>query len=250
MEINESLVDILCNCNYVVVLTGAGVSAESGIKTFRDPDGLWAKFNPAELASIEGFMANPQRVWDWYQYRREVIHNAEPNPGHYSIAEMEKIFPRFTLITQNVDRLHQRAGSANVVELHGNIIENHCFNCKRPYLEEIDFHDNTIPRCQFCGGLIRPSVVWFGELLPFEALKLAEEASEECDVFFSVGTSAEVYPAAGLPLIAKRSGAIVVEVNPNPTSLTHYADFVIQASSGKALPLLVSKIKERKGGMI
>lgn len=250
MQIEENLIDILCNCNYVVVLTGAGVSAESGIKTFRDPDGLWAKFNPTELASIEGFMANPQRVWEWYRYRREIVYRAQPNSGHYSIAKMEKLFSQFTLITQNVDRLHQKAGSTNVIELHGNIIENHCFDCGTPYVGETDLENNEIPRCRACGGLVRPSVVWFGELLPADALKLAEESSEECDVFFSVGTSAEVYPAANLPLIAKYAGATVVEVNPNPTALSYYADFKLQAPSGEALPILVSKIIERKGGKI
>ncbi len=245
--IPDELIEILSKANYVAVLTGAGVSAESGIKTFRDPDGLWAKFNPAELASIDGFMSNPQRVWEWYQYRREVVNNSLPNPGHYALVEMERIFPQFVLITQNVDRLHQRAGSTNVIELHGNIMDNHCFSCKKPYFGGIDLSEGKLPRCPHCGGMIRPSVVWFGEMLPVDALEAAENAASECEVFFSIGTSAEVYPAAGLPYYAKRNGAIVVEVNPNRTSLSAFADYVIPEKSGVVLPLLVEKLKEKKG---
>lgn len=247
MEIPEKLIDELSKANFVVVLTGAGVSAESGISTFRDPDGLWAKFNPMELASIDGFLSNPQKVWEWYQYRRDVLHKAKPNAGHFAIAEMEKIFPKFTLITQNVDRLHQSAGSKNVVELHGNIIENHCFNCKKPYYGEVILPNGEIPHCPECGGLIRPSVVWFGEMLPFESLHLAEIASQECDFFFSIGTSAEVYPAASLPYIAKRNGAIIVEINPKLTQLSPYADFRIHETSAKSLPEIVKLVKIRKG---
>lgn len=247
MEIPEMLIEILSKANNIAVLTGAGISAESGISTFRDPDGLWAKFNPMELASIEGFMSNPQRVWDWYQYRRKVVYEAKPNPGHYALVEMEKIFPQFTLITQNVDRLHQKAGSKNVIELHGNIIENHCFNCKLPYEKEIDLESGTIPRCPKCGGLIRPSVVWFGEMLPPDALEMAEISARECEIFFSIGTSAEVFPAANLPYIAKHSGATLVEVNPNPTVLSPFVDFKISETSAKSLPKIVELLKKTKG---
>lgn len=246
MNIPNELIEKLARANYVVVLTGAGVSAESGISTFRDPDGLWVKFNPVELASIEGFLSNPQRVWDWYQYRREVLQKAKPNAGHYAIVEMERMFPQFKLITQNVDRLHQSAGSTNVIELHGNIIENHCFDCKKLYYGEVSFPNGVIPRCPECGGLIRPSVVWFGEMLPVDALRDAELAAEECDVFFSIGTSAEVYPAASLPYIAKRNGALIIEVNPNFTQLTKLVDFHIQETSAKALPVIVDLVKKIK----
>ncbi len=246
MHIPPNLIEALAEANYVAVLTGAGISAESGIKTFRDPDGLWAKFNPMELASIDGFMSNPQRVWEWYQYRREIINKAQPNPGHYALVEFEKIFPQFTLITQNVDRLHQKAGSSNVIELHGNILENHCFSCKEPYHGETDLPEGHIPRCPICGGMIRPSVVWFGEALPIDALEQAEQAAMECDVFFSIGTSAEVYPAANLPYVAKRSGAILVEVNPNPTVLSPYVDYKISLSSAVGLPKIVEALKELK----
>lgn len=248
MDIPSDLIEVLAKANYLAVLTGAGISAESGIKTFRDPDGLWAKFNPMELASIEGFMSNPQRVWEWYQYRREIVNRARPNPGHYSLVELEKIFPQFTLITQNVDRLHQKAGSNNVIELHGNILENHCFTCKEPFYGETDLPEGEIPRCPHCGGMIRPSVVWFGEMLPLDALEMAEQAAVDCDVFFSVGTSAEVYPAANLPYIAKRSGAVLVEVNPNSTVLSPYVDFKISLSSAVGLPKIVEALKELKRG--
>jgi NAD-dependent deacetylase len=243
MEISKNILEALKKAKYIAVLTGAGVSAESGIKTFRDPDGLWAKLNPMELASVDGFMSNPEIVWDWYQHRREIVNNSMPNPGHYALAEMEGLFPKFTLITQNVDRLHQRAGSKNVLELHGNIIENHCFNCKKPYEGEVTLPDKKLPRCPECGGMIRPSVVWFGEMLPIDALSGAEEAACNCDVFFSVGTSAEVYPAANLPLLAKDNGAFVVEVNPNITPISRYVDARIPFASGLGLPGIIEKLK-------
>ncbi len=241
MEIPDILIERLKNAKHVAVLTGAGVSAESGIKTFRDPDGLWAKFNPAELASIDGFISNPDLVWSWYQHRVEMINNAKPNPGHFAIAEMEKIFADFTLITQNVDRLHQRAGSRNVLELHGNIVENHCFDCKKPFTGKTDLPNNELPKCTHCGGRIRPSVVWFGEMLPPQAIDSANRAAQNCDVFFSVGTSAEVFPAANLPYVAKRRGAFVVEVNPNETKLSRDADIHLKGASGEVLPLLLEK---------
>lgn len=244
MEIASELVQTVKKAKYVAVLTGAGVSAESGIATFRDPDGLWAKLNPAELASVDGFMSNPKLVWSWYQHRRDIVHSTEPNKGHYAIAEMEKVFPEFALITQNVDRLHQSAGSNDVVELHGNIIENHCQKCKKPFLGETTLPDGELPRCSECGGMIRPSVVWFGENLPFEAMAKSEEIVENCDLFFSVGTSAEVYPAAALPVKAKQYGATLIEVNPNKTAISHYADFRLEAPSGIALPILLEKLKE------
>lgn len=239
LEIPEILLKRLVRANSIAILTGAGVSAESGIKTFRDPDGLWAKFNPAELASADGFMSNPELVWQWYQMRRDVIADSKPNPGHFAIAEMQKLFDDCSVITQNVDQLHQRAGAVNVIELHGNIIDNHCFDCKKPYHGETTLPGKTLPVCPYCGGRIRPSVVWFGEMLPYAALQQAEEASVRAEIFFSVGTSAEVYPAANLPYIAKQNGAFVVEVNPNKTSLTQYANVHLAAPSGEALPRML-----------
>lgn len=244
MEIPSELLKKLKNARHVAALTGAGVSAESGIKTFRDPDGLWAKFNPQELASVDGFMANPELVWEWYQHRRSIVNSAEPNEGHYALAEMEKLFPEFTLITQNVDRLHQRAGSMRAFELHGNIIENHCQSCKEPFGGETALPKGELPRCTECGGMVRPSVVWFGEMLPYEALAGAEEAAIASDVFFTIGTSAEVYPAAFLPVQAGQSGAYVIEINPNETGFSRHADYCIRAPFAVAMPELLEKYKQ------
>ncbi len=241
--INE-VAKILRKVRKVALLTGAGVSAESGIATFRDPDGLWAKFNPMELASMKGFTSNPQLVWEWYQYRRKIIANVQPNAGHYAIAEMEKMFEFFSLATQNVDRLHHRAGSRNVIELHGNIIENYCIKCGEYYKKEINVEDNSLPKCESCGGQIRPAVVWFGEMLPEEALSNAYDASQIAEVYFSIGTSAEVYPAADLPRHAKRNGAVLIEINPNQTVLSGFVDFKIAEPSAVALPKLLKLLKE------
>jgi len=191
-------------------------------------------------------MSNPDMVWSWYQHRREIINTTKPNPGHFAIAEMQDMFTKFTLITQNVDRLHQKAGSKKVYELHGNIIENHCFKCKEPFDDEIDYESKSPPLCKLCGGMIRPSVVWFGEMLPYETLKYAQEASAGSDIFFSVGTSAEVYPAADLPMIALRNGAYVVEVNPNQTVLSKYVHARLDEPSGIALPILLEMLKKYK----
>lgn len=241
---SNDLLTTLRTAQRVAVLTGAGISAESGVATFRDPDGLWAKFRPEELASMDGFLKNPALVWEWYQARREVIDRVKPNPGHVALAQMQDFYEQrgasFTLITQNVDRLHQSAGSRSVLELHGNIIENYCSRCKEPheYVYAANPAQKEPPRCSYCGGMIRPAVVWFGEMLPADALEAAAEAASTCDVMFSIGTSAEVYPAAGLPLEAKRNGALFIEVNPNETALSRYADVRIAAPSGEALPVL------------
>lgn len=224
------------------VLTGAGVSAESGVATFRDPNGLWAQFRPEELASMEGFLANPQRVWQWYQYRRHVLESVQPNPAHYALARLEQIVPELTLITQNVDRLHQRAGSRRVLELHGNLEDNHCSRCNAPYHQPINPDAPSPPQCPVCGGFIRPSVVWFGEMLPADVLAQAEDAARRADVFLVVGTSAEVYPAAALPITAWSYGATVIEVNPSSTPLSRIAHAVVREKAGVALPALVDLI--------
>jgi NAD-dependent deacetylase len=238
MEISDVLKSKLVPQTRVAVLTGAGISAESGVPTFRGEDGLWKKFRPEELATFDAFMANPQLVWEWYRYRRELIEKVKPNPAHYALAKFQKFFGNFTLITQNVDGLHQRAGSIDIVELHGNIKRNRCIQCEKVY-ETIEMKPEEIPpRCE-CGGKIRPDVVWFGEMLPQNAIKTAFEVSSSCDLFFSVGTSAVVTPAASLPVMAKRSGAYLVEVNLEPTELSHLSDELLLGQAGEVIPVIV-----------
>lgn len=244
MNFDDNFKSRLLLAKNVTILTGAGVSAESGIATFRDPDGLWSKFNPAELASIDGFLANTELVWSWYRHRVSIIENTSPNPGHFAIAELEKLFKNFNLITQNVDRLHQRADSENVVELHGNIVNNHCFDCGKKFDGNTSLPDKILPKCEDCGGRIRPDVVWFGEMLPQQAIKEAEISAMKSDIFFSVGTSGEVYPAANLPIIAKQNGAFVVEVNPKPTAISNYMDYSIRETSAVAFPEILELIQE------
>lgn len=237
IEIPGHLVRRLKQARRVVFATGAGVSAESGVPTFRGAGGIWNKMRPEELASVDGFMKNPQLVWEWYQHRRNLMHEVVPNPGHHAIAAFEKHFPDTVVITQNIDSLHRRAGSSRVLELHGNISRNKCFTCGRMFEKEIN-PDDSLPRCD-CGGMIRPDVVWFGEMLPQEVLQAAFAASEAAEVFFAVGTSAVVQPAASLPLAAARRGALLVEINIEPTPLTPVADIFIEGKSGDVLPQLL-----------
>jgi NAD-dependent deacetylase len=226
----------------VVALTGAGVSAESGVPTFRDAQtGLWAKYSPEQLATPEAFLQNPRLVWDWYVWRRKLTSQAQPNPGHVALAALQDRVPSFTLVTQNVDGLHARAGSRDVLELHGNITTTLCFD---EGSEVSDFADDgrTPPRCPRCGALLRPGVVWFGESLPRATLERAEQAAAACDVLLSIGTSSLVHPAAGLPLLAKRRGALLIELNPQPTPLTPHADVVLSGPAGQLLPQLVQQL--------
>jgi NAD-dependent deacetylase len=241
MGFPEELLEQLRKANVVSVLTGAGISAESGVPTFRDPGGIWEKFRPEQLANFEAFMADPDFVWSWYQHRREIMRDVKPNPGHLALAEMENLFEEFYLITQNIDNLHNRAGNKNVTELHGNIERNYCIKCKKFY-NEIDLQQKTVLKCK-CGGLIRPDVVWFGEMLPYDALRFAEDCAMKSNVFFTIGTSAEVYPAALLPLMAGKSGAYVVEINTRPTAISSEVDMVIEGKSGEILKQLAETIK-------
>ncbi len=235
--------EIIKKSKKVRVLTGAGVSRESGVPTFRDKDGLWSKFRPEELANFDAFINNPKLVWEWYNMRREVIRNVKPNPGHYALAEMEKIFPDFWLITQNVDGLHKKAGSKNIIEIHGNIERSYCIDCKT-YYNDLPIEKENLPyRCK-CGGLIRPDVVWFGELLPENALRKAFEVVNNADLFFSIGTSAVVYPAASFPIEAKRRNAFLIEINIEKTELSHFADLFIQGKSGEILQDMLEEIKQ------
>lgn len=225
----------------IVVLTGAGVSAESGVPTFRGEDGLWKKFRPEELASFDAFISNPRLVWEWYSYRRRLISEVKPNPGHYALARMEDVVENFCLVTQNVDGLHRSAGSRRILELHGNIMRNRCMECgRKDESADLDVGDR-LPRCR-CGGLMRPDVVWFGEMLPQEILNSAFREAEEAEVFLSIGTSAVVQPAASLPLVAKRNGAYVVEINMESTPITSQVDETILGKSGEILPRLVGEV--------
>lgn len=242
IRFDASLIAALRKARFVAALTGAGVSAESGLATFRDaPTGLWARFDPHELATPSAFARNPQLVWDWYAWRRKCVAQARPNAGHAALAELELRAREFVLITQNVDGLHQRAGSRNVVELHGNIAR---VKCSREGTIVVNWETaaNAVPRCANCGALLRPDVVWFEERLPEPALAAAEDAAHRCDVLLVVGTSAEVYPAAALPVLAQRSGAMVVEINPQTTALSATADHVLRGAAGAVLPALFARL--------
>jgi len=245
VKFSELLLSRLRAAENVSVLTGAGVSAESGVPTFRDPGGIWEKFRPEQLANFEAFMRDPDFVWNWYQHRREIMRDVKPNAGHFALAEMESIFGNFNLITQNIDNLHFRAGSKKVTELHGNIERNFCISCRK-FAEEIDITEKKVLKCESCGGLIRPDVVWFGEMLPMQALQFSEQCASNSDVFLSVGTSAEVYPAAMLPIIAKKAGAYVAEINLNPTAISWELNETICGKSGEVLSELLNYLKENK----
>ncbi|MBI5646936.1 MAG: NAD-dependent deacylase [Ignavibacteriae bacterium] len=236
------LIELLSRATSVAVLTGAGVSAESGVPTFRDPGGLWSQFRPEELANADAFLRNPDLVWSWYEFRRGIIADVAPNPGHAALAEFETLYSDFTLITQNVDGLHRRAGSRRLLELHGSILHNHCQSCRTPYGGEADDHAHP-PRCTACGGLVRPSVVWFGEQLPQQEVREAWDAAARCQVFLSIGTSGEVYPAAQLPTVARNGGAYTVEINPRPSAIARQMHECIEGPSGVVLPALLEDVR-------
>lgn len=242
MEFSPRLLALLRQAGCVTALTGAGVSQESGLRTFRDAQaGLWAQYKPEELASPEAFRRDPKLVWDWYAWRREGVKGVRPNAGHYALARMSQAIPDFRLITQNVDGLHATAGSPEVIELHGNIQRVRCFECGTPtetWIEQAD----QVPLCSLCGGLLRPDVVWFGEALPRSALEAAVEAARGCEVFMSIGTSGMVQPAASLASAAQQGGAVVIEVNLEPTPLTPKAEYFLQGKSGVVLPALVEAL--------
>ncbi len=239
LTIPPGLVETLRTAKRVTVLTGAGISAESGLPTFRDPmTGLWAQYRPEDLASPQGFQRNPRLVWEWYAWRREQVMQAAPNAGHQALAAIEQHIPEFTLVTQNVDSLHQRAGSQRVIELHGNITRTKCFD-ENVVVESWEESVEVPPRCPRCGGRLRPDVVWFGEQLPEQAFQASVEAAVYADVFFAIGTSGTVEPAASLARVAQRFGATVVILNLDVEPLDAPPLYHIHGQAGSVLPALV-----------
>lgn len=242
LNIEKDVIKTISNARSIVFFTGAGISAESGIPTFRGKEGIWNKLRPEELANFDAFMRNSNLVWQWYKHRMEIVHDAKPNAGHLAIAEMQNLFEKVTVITQNVDNLHRRAGSNIVYELHGNIERNYCIKCKKYYNENFDLSGGA-PKCS-CGGLIRPDVVWFGEYLPEDQFAAGEKASRTCDLFFIVGTTGIVYPAASMIYTAKNNGAYLIEVNIESTEVSSYTNYSILGKSGNILPQVIAAIKD------
>ena len=243
IQVDKSLIDTLGESESIVFFTGAGISSESGIPTFRGKAGIWNKLRPEELANFNAFIRNPEMVWEWYNHRKKIIHESQPNPAHLTIAEMQNHFNDVTVVTQNIDNLHRRAGSNTIFELHGNIERNYCINCKKFYNEELDF-SKGVPKCE-CGGLIRPDVVWFGEYLPEDQFLGGEKAAINSDIFFVVGTSAIVYPAAGLVYTARQSGSSIVEINIEETPFSSIADYSYFGKAGEVLPIILEEYKSR-----
>lgn len=249
-RIPQALLARLLDAQRIAVLTGAGVSAESGIPTFREAHtGLWARYDPIELASPEAFDRDPATVWDWYQWRRELIAQARPNAGHYALAELQRFFPHPVTITQNVDGFHALAGSTGVLELHGNIQRNICSRTRRPidpeWVEQNrDQRPLTSPHHP--EGLARPDVIWFGETLDPAILEAAFSAAEHCEVMITAGTSGAVQPAASLPVAAGRAGATVIDINPEPNELTALADWHLEGPSATWLPALVDAVADAR----
>jgi NAD-dependent deacetylase len=247
MTINQTALDraasLLACAKSAVFFTGAGVSKESGIPTFREAQtGLWANYNPEELATPTAFQRNPELVWQWYDSRRKRLDEVKPNPGHFAIAELEKLIPKVVVLTQNVDGLHIVAGSHDVVELHGSIREFFCFNHRHP-AEQIPLGLEKPPQCH-CGSLLRPGVVWFHEALPEGPFERARKEIADSSVMFVIGTSALVYPAAGLPYIALDRKIPVIEINPDETPFSRDAEFVLRGPSGEILPQLVQAVRK------
>ena len=248
MKIPEGLTSTLENANNVLVLTGAGMSAESGVPTFRDAQsGMWEKFKPEDLATPGAFRKQPKIVWDWYEDRRNTIRGVRPHAGHTALVEMEQYFESLLLVTQNVDSLHQQAGSSEVIELHGNIMQSICSETGLPIDSEWIASNPGRPPASphHRHGLARPGVVWFGEELPAGAMNKAMSAAQNCDVCFSIGTSTLVQPAASLPFVALNAGSVVIEINPAPTSLSSQAHFSLQLTAAEALTAIAAELAQR-----
>jgi NAD-dependent deacetylase len=244
-EVTDELRMMFDKARHVAVLTGAGISAESGVPTFRGGGGAeiwtWRGRPVTELSSAELMRTDPKLVWEWFDYRRGLLSEIQPNPGHYALAQWEPRFEEFTLITQNIDDLHRVAGSLNVLEVHGNVWRARCLRCASTFeARETPLED--VPCCFVCGAAARPDVVLFGEMLPEAVFERAEQAAQRADLFFVIGTSAVVYPAAGLPVAAKQAGARVIEVNPEMTDISFLADYTLLGKAGEILPQF---LKER-----
>ena len=249
VRLPRGLAAALREARHVVALTGAGVSAESGVPTFREAaTGLWATFDPLELATPEAFDRDPELVWRWYRWRRSLISGAKPNPGHYALAQLGQRLSGFTLITQNVDDLHRRAGSTDLIEFHGNIFDDRCERENKAVT--VADTQAPVPLCPDCGARLRPGVVWFGEAIPQLALQAANAAVGRCDLFLSIGTSSQVWPAAGLAAEARRGGAGLVEINPEKTGITDSCDFYLDGESGRWLPELVNSLSPSIGSKL
>ncbi|GAB1419932.1 NAD-dependent deacylase [Anaerolineales bacterium] len=244
-SIYDKCARLIKDARHVVITTGAGVSQESGIPTFRDAlDGLWERYDPTELATPAAFEKNPKLVWDCYQYRRQLIHQSQPNAGHFAISALQAQHPDLVIITQNIDSLHELAGSKGLIHLHGSIDEYRCSaNCQgRQVLIDLDsLPDKTAspPKCPNCGQYVRPNIVWFGESLQENKIHTAYDASAACNLMIVIGTSGQVQPAASLPMLAKQAGAKLIEINPQPTPINALADIIISERSGHAMPAIV-----------
>ena len=242
MELAESIEKakaLIAEASNVCVLTGAGISQESGVPTFRGEDGIWKQMRAQDLATAEAFYSNPKLVWEWYESRRELIHNAEPNPGHYALCELEEKKDGFTLITQNIDGFHRKAGSKNVIEIHGNLWQLRC-TVTGAVEDNFDVPLKEIPpKFSATGYMARPNVVWFGEMILAQTVSACLDAIESCDVMLIVGTSAMVQPAASMGVAAKQRNKPVIELNLDPTPNTGLYDVTIQGKSGEVLPLIV-----------
>ena len=240
MKIPEKLAEIFQKAKKVCVLTGAGISAESGVPTFRGGgnSAVWKGMPFDRISSAKMVRENLAEVWEWFDFRRGVLQKCQPNAAHLALAQWQDKFEDFTLITQNVDGLHTRAGSREVLELHGNINRSYCTNCEKRFQMKAEDVPHKPEICDECGANVRPDVVLFVEMLPFGVFQKAEQKARECDLFFVVGTSAFVYPAAGLAEIAKFSGAFLAEVNPEETPMTRFCDFTLRGKAGEILPIL------------
>lgn len=235
--------EIVREASRITVLTGAGISAESGVPIFRGKEGLWNNYRPEELATPKAFFDNPATVWEWYDWRRSLMKKAEPNHGHFALSELERQKEKFTLITQNVDGLHQLAGSENIIELHGNLWEIRCIKCNNTERNYLVPMPQLPPKCSRCSEIMRPNIVWFGEIIPMQKIDRCILAIEDSDLFIIIGTSGLVEPAASFGFIAKENNKTVIEINLDTTPGTGLYDLSLKAKSGELLPLLVESGK-------